>query len=69
MDELIKYMKDVRLSLIKDLQVTELQIMNQVGDLSILTERMHILEHKITLTKDYLSVANAILAQSTNEGE
>ena len=69
MDKLIEYMKDKRLSLIRDLQIIELQIMNQVGDLTILTERMHILEYQISLTKEYLSVANAIIAQSTNEGE
>ena len=68
MDKLIEYMKDKRLSLIRDLQIIELQIMNQVGDLTILTERMHILEYQISLTKEYLSVANGIL-QSNNEGE
>lgn len=68
MDKLIEYMKEKRLSLINDLQIIELQIMNQVGDLTILTERMHILEYQISLTKEYLSVANGIL-QSNNEGE
>ena len=68
MDKLIEYMKEKRLSLIKDLQIIELQIMNGVGDITILTERMHILEHQISLTKEYLSVANVIL-QSNNEGE
>jgi hypothetical protein len=62
-------MKDKRLSLINDLQLVESKIMNQVGDLTILTERMHILEHQISLTKEYLSVANGILTSSNERYE
>jgi hypothetical protein len=68
MQQLIDYMKEKRLSLIKDLQITEVQIMNQVGDLDILTERLRKLEYQISLTVEYLSVATDILA-SSNERE
>lgn len=68
MQQLIDYMKEKRLSLIKDLQITEVQIMNQVGDLDILTERLRKLEYQISLTVEYLSVATDILT-SSNERE
>ena len=68
MQQLIKHMQEQMLSLIQEFRITELQAMNETGDLTILTNQMNVLESQIKLTKSYLSVANAILA-SSNERE
>jgi outer membrane lipopolysaccharide assembly protein LptE/RlpB len=68
MQELIKHMQEQLLSLIQEFRITELQAMNETGDLTILRDKMNSLESQIKLTKSYLSVANAILA-SSNERE
>jgi outer membrane lipopolysaccharide assembly protein LptE/RlpB len=68
MQQLIKHMQEQMLSLIQEFRITELQAMNETGDLTILTNQMNVLESQIKLTKSYLSVANAILL-SNNEGE